>query len=252
MSPSKIGEFEESYIRSEIRDGVGIITLDRPRKLNAMTVAMYADFNAATHAFEKDSDVGAVMVVSSGSAFCAGGDLDMVSGAKSGAVQSDEIDLHLLDPATLSKPIFSGIVGPCVGEGFAIALASDMVIAGTSARFLLPEVAIGVLPVDIPLWAGARMNPIHILDALLTGDWKDASWAERCGLVNSVVPDEDVRQTVFDLARRVALAPRAVVAQVKSLVYAAHYTGDRAGLRQYGAKTRMRIIAEDYADQSGS
>ena len=131
-----------------------------------------------------------------------------------------------------------------------MALASDMVIAGTSARFMLPEVAIGIPTVDIPLLGAARINPIHLLDALLTGDWKDVTWAERVGLINSVVADQDVWQTAFDLARKLAGKPRAVVALVKSLVYEAHYTGDRGQLRRHGAQARVKLLADAEAAQS--
>lgn len=242
---------DERHVLAEIRDGVGVITLNRPAKMNAMTVAMYADFNAATHRFERDDNVGAVMIISSGPAFCAGGDIDMIREAKAGTVDTDAIDLHMLDPDHLSKPVLCGIAGPCIGEGFAMALASDMVIAGASARFMLPEVAIGVLPVDIPLWAAARLSPIHILDALLTGDWKDAAWAERAGLVNYVLPDAEVHDATFDLARKIARAPRAVAARVKALVYEAHYTTDRPAFRRRGAAARASLLAEAEHSQTG-
>jgi enoyl-CoA hydratase/carnithine racemase len=240
----------ETNVRAEVREGVGIITLDRPRKLNAMTVGMYADFNAATRRFERDDAVGAVMVASSGRAFCAGGDLDMVNAAKAGAVASESMDLEMLDPASLSKPVLCSVVGACVGEGVAMVLASDLAIAGVSARFMLPEVAIGVPTVDIPLLAAGRVNPIHMMDVILTGDWKDAAWAERVGLVNATAPDDAVWETTFDLARRIAAAPRPVAALVKSLVYASRLTADRALLRERGAAARRRILAEAHATQN--
>jgi enoyl-CoA hydratase/carnithine racemase len=231
----------ERHVRCEVREGVGIITLNRPHKRNAMTADMYADFNAATQRYECDEDVGALMVVGAGPAFCAGGDLELIRAASTGVTDVEGIDLDLLDPSKVSKPVIGGVVGPCVGEGVAIVLACDLVIAGTSARFALPEVALGVPPVDIPLLAAGRVNPIHILDALLTGDWKDAAWAERVGLVNAVCPDDEVWETTFHLARRIAAAPRAAAMLVKSLVYGSRSAPDRALLRQRGATARKRI-----------
>lgn len=242
MTPRTDEAVQHKHVRTEVMDGVGIITLNRPEKLNALTAQMYAVFNAATRRFEKDDAVGAMMIVSSGRAFCAGADLEMVRAAQAGIGDTSAMDLDMLDPASITKPILCGVVGACVGEGFAMAISSDLVIAGTSARFLIPEVGIGVSPVDIPLWAAGRLSPNHILEAILTADWKDAAWAERVGLVNSTCSDEDVWETTFDMARKIAGAPLAVTTLVKSLVREAHSTTNRSELRQRGAAARMRIL----------
>lgn len=225
----------------DVRDGVGGITLNRPGKRNAMTPEMFDLFNAAMRSHEADNEVRAILILGEGAAFCAGGDLGMIDAANKGAVDADSLDLDFFQPGLISKPIICGINGACVGEGIAMALASDIVICGQSARFALPEVALGIPPVDVPLLAARRLGANHILEALLTGEWKDSRWAEKTGLVNEVVDDEIVTATASALAHKIAGLQPSVVALVKSLVYDARGCADPAALRSQGAAGRSRL-----------
>ena len=173
-----------SAVLHDVNDGVGRIILNRPNKRNAMTPEMFGLFNTAMRSHEADDAVRTVLILGEGAAFCAGGDLGMIDAANKGTVDADGLDLDFFQPGLITKPIICGINGACVGEGVAMALASDIVICGRSARFALPEVALGIPPVDIPLLAARRVGANHILEALLTGDWKDSRWAEKTGLVN--------------------------------------------------------------------
>lgn len=225
----------------DVRGGVGSITLNRPAKRNAMTPEMFDLFNAAMQSHEADDDVRAILILGEGAAFCAGGDLGMIEAANKGVVNAEALDLDFFQPGLITKPIICGINGACVGEGIAMALASDIVICGRSARFALPEVALGIPPVDIPLLAARRMGANHILDALLTGEWKDSRWADKTGLVNEVVDDEAVAAAASALARKIAGLPPSVVALVKSLVYEARSCPNPAALRSEGAARRSRL-----------
>lgn len=232
---------QATLVQCTVREGVGIVTLNRPEKRNALNAEMYDQFNTAMRSHQSNPDVNAVLIVGNGPVFCAGGDLQMIDQAKRGIIDADNIDLELFQPGSITKPIVCGVAGACVGEGVAIALASDLVICGVSARFSLPEIAHGIAPVDIPLLAARRLNPLYMLEALLTGDWKDASWADKVGFVNQVVPDEAVWETAFTLARRIAAVPSAPVALVKSLIYQARTPGDAVALRQRGASLRASL-----------
>lgn len=230
-----------SAVLHDVNDGVGRIILNRPNKRNAMTPEMFGLFNTAMRSHEADDAVRAVLILGEGAAFCAGGDLGMIDAANKGTVDADGLDLDFFQPGLITKPIICGINGACVGEGVAMALASDIVICGRSARFALPEVALGIPPVDIPLLAARRVGANHILEALLTGDWKDSRWAEKTGLVNEVVDDDLVTATAAALAQKVAGLPTSVVALVKSLVYEARDCVDPAALRREGAARRSRL-----------
>jgi enoyl-CoA hydratase/carnithine racemase len=224
---------------------VGLVTLNRPEKRNAMSVDMYVSFNRAMESHQGNPAVRAILIVANGKAFCAGGDLGMIDGAQKGLISTEGLDLDFLHSESITKPVVCGVLGPCIGEGFAIVLASDVVVCGKSARFALPEVGLGIPPVDIPILAARRLNANVILEALLTGAWKEASWADKVGLVNEVVPDELVWDTAFDLARRIAKAPTSVVALVKSLVYEARVTCDSSALRKRGASQRADLRSQE-------
>ncbi len=235
------GEKSGRLIEWFVREGVGVLLLNRPEKRNAMSSEMYDLFNEAMRAHQSDPNVNAILITAKGTAFCAGGDLNMIDNANSGAISTENLDLEFCQPGSVTKPIICSVVGPCVGEGVAIVLASDLVICGASARFCTPEVGFGILPVDIPLLAGRRLNPVYMLEALLTGDWKDSAWADKVGLVNQVVPDEAVWDTGFSLAQKIAGAPSAAAALVKSLIYDARTPGDISAIRTNGAAARARI-----------
>lgn len=239
-------ELDPALVQCTVGHGVGIVTLNRPEKRNALNAEMYGLFNAAMHSHQANVDVNAILIVGNGAAFCAGGDLQMIEQAQRGVIDAESLDLDIFQPGMFTKPIVCGVGGACVGEGFAIVLASDLVICGDSARFALPEIAYGIAPVDIPLLGARRLNPLHMLDALLTGDWKDASWAEKVGLVNQVVADDALWDSAFALARRIAAAPSAPVALVKSLIYQARTPGDALALRARGASLRagMRVSSK--------
>ena len=233
----------------DVNSGVGRITLNRPGKRNAMTPEMFDLFNAAMQSHEADDAVRVILILGEGAAFCAGGDLGMIDAANKGTVDAEALDLDFFQPGLITKPIICGISGACVGEGVAMALASDIVICGRSARFALPEVALGIPPVDIPLLAARRLGANHILEALLTGDWKDSHWADKTGLVNEVVDDEMVAATATALAHKIAGLPPSVVALVKSLVYEARGCADPTALRSQGAARRSRL-RQDVIDGS--
>ncbi len=232
------------HIEWSVRDSVGVLMLNRPEKRNAMSSHMYDLFNEGMRAHQSDPDVKAILIAANGSAFCAGGDLNMIDNAKRGVISADNLDLEFCQSGWVTKPIVCAVVGACVGEGVAIVLASDLVICGASARFCMPEVGFGILPVDIPLLAGRRLNPAYMLEALLTGDWKDSTWADKVGLVNEVAPDDEVWDKSFALARKIATAPSDAAALVKSLIYDARTPGDITAIRTNGAAARAKIQEE--------
>lgn len=241
-----------SLVEKSVVEGVGLLTLNRPQKRNAISPEMYRQFNDVMRDHQINPNVNAIMIVSNGEVFCAGGDLNMISHAKSGDIDANELDLDFFTPGVVTKPIICGVNGACVGEGVAMMLASDLVICDQSSRFRLPEIGFGIPPVDIPLLGARKVNPIFMLDLLLTGEWKDANWAEKVGLVNEIVSDEELRGATFRLAKKIASAPREIAALVKSLTYSIRTPGNADAIRQYGAGVRAEIREEDKRRASNS
>lgn len=188
------------------RDGpVGWIVLNRPERKNAIDRATRVALAAAGSELEADDAVRVIVLTGTGDTFCAGTDLKE---------QPADPPLHPLADRTepiaavvdrITKPVIAAINGPAAGGGLELALASDLRIAATTARFSLPEVRVGSLPGS----GGTQRLFVAIAPAvawkmLLTGAPIDAEEAHRCGLVSDVVAPDALRSTVQELAATIA------------------------------------------------
>jgi enoyl-CoA hydratase/carnithine racemase len=205
----------------EVEDPIATITLNRPKTLNAWTVRMGAEVKHALGQAEKDERAVAILVTGAGRGFCAGADLDRLKGVSEGRREEElppELDADPGDPAwgedlrgtytylmSIPKPIIAAINGPIAGMAVPIALGCDLRFASDRAIFttafsrrgLVAEWGIG--------WLLSRlMGPAHALDILFSARRFDATEAERIGLVNGVLPHDEllpfVREYVEDLA----------------------------------------------------
>lgn len=194
-----------SRISLESADGVGIITIDRPAKLNALTLSMYEELSEAFDEVRDDPEIGVAILTGTGErAFCVGADLE----ESIPALAEERFDISEWDGAhqkhsRLSKPVIAAVNGLCLGGGFEIMLSTDLRIAADTARFGLPEPGVGVVPAGGTLARLTRQIPYPwAMELLLTGDPIDAATAERRGLINRVVPAGDLLQEADALARR--------------------------------------------------
>lgn len=210
-----------SPIRFEIRDRVATLTLDRPDKLNALVPEMQAGFEEAL-AKAAEPGVKALFLRGAGRAFCAGGDLGWISAAlaeERWAELESLLDLgaavaHGL--ATLPKPVVAVVHGPAAGAGMSLALCADLRIATPEAAFGMAFVKIGLHP-D---WGGSVMlsrlvNPAVAAELMMTGDTLDATRAQALGLVNRIVPADQLEAAVGALAQRLAAGPAETFARIK-------------------------------------
>jgi len=209
-------------IRFEIHDRVATLTLDRPDKLNALIPEMKEGFEEAlTKATEPG--VKALLLRGAGRAFCAGGDIGWMAKALSEG-RWDEME-SLLDLgasvahglATLPKPVVAIVHGPAAGAGMSLALCADLRIATPEALFSMAFVKIGLHP-D---WGGSvglsrLVNPAIAAELMLTGDTLDAAQAQTLGLVNQIVPADDLEAAVERLGRRLAAGPAETFARIKA------------------------------------
>ena len=203
--------------------GVALVTIDRPEKLNALTLAMYQELGQAFDDAGRDPAVAVVVLTGAGErAFCVGADL----GESIAALSTGAFDISLWDGAhqkhtTLDKPVICAVNGLCLGGGFEIMLSTDLRVAADTATFAFPETGVGVVPAGGSLTRLVRQIPhAAAMELMLLGEPVDAVQAERIGLVNRVVPAADVLPTAYDLARRLIARSGTALSLVKSSVRA--------------------------------
>ena len=197
------------------QDGhVATIRINRPEKLNALTLAMYEDLGRAFKAANDDDSIHAVVLAGSGArAFCVGADLK----ESIPALAADTFDISAWDPAHLKvpgffKPIVSAIRGMCLGGGFEIMLATDIRIAAQDAIFQLPEPTMGFVPAGGTLVRLVRqIGYAHAMEIMLTARRFTAAEMAAMGVINHIVKSDSVEATALEIAHRIAsLSPTAV------------------------------------------
>ena len=210
-----------SGITTSVDDGIAVITIDRPEKLNAMTLEMYDQLGAAFDEVGRDPRIGVAIVTGAGDrAFCAGADLgESIPALASGAFDISQWDGAHQKHSTLDKPVICAVNGLCLGAGFEIMLSTDLRVAADTARFGLPETGVGVVPAGGTLARLVRQLPTAVaMELMLLGEPIDAARAERIGLVNRVVPAAELPDVAHDLARRLLGASGTALAIVKASV----------------------------------
>lgn len=191
----------------EKQDGVGYITLNRPKALNAYNIRMRDELYQVLEAIKEDDDIRVVIIKGAGEkAFCAGADLTEFLTAPSPIIarqvrwERDVWGLFL----SITKPFIVALHGYVLGDGVEIALCCDIRVASEDAQFGTPEMGLGIITAA----GGSQTLPrvigrAHALDMLLTGRWIKADEALRMKLVNRVVPRGDLLPTVQQLADRI-------------------------------------------------
>src|SRR5690606_1522403 len=203
-----------SHIRYTTQGRIALVHFDRPEKLNALTLAMYNDLGAAFERAQNDDAVRVIVLTGAGErAFCVGADLtESIPALASGRFDISEWDGAHMKTGRITKPVIAAINGLCLGGGFEIMLATDLRIAATEAQFALPEPGIGVVPAGGTLVRLARQIPYaRAMELLLTADRFSAAQLLEMGVLNQVVPADQVLPTALALAESIAaLSPQAV------------------------------------------
>jgi enoyl-CoA hydratase len=209
-----LGQENYENILIEKRDGIAILTLNRPERLNAVNGTLHSELSTVFDDVQADGDVRVAVITGAGRAFCAGGDFgpgrDFVS--KTGRSMMQEARRIVDTILDLEKPLIAAVNGHAVGLGATVALCCDVVIAARSAKIGDPHVKMGLTAGD----GGAVIWPLLVgvnraKYMLMTGDLITGEEAERIGLVNYVVDDDRVLDEALSLAQRLALgAPYAV------------------------------------------
>ena len=209
-------------IRTETNDHIATITLDRPEKLNAFGGTMREDLLAALQGADADRDCRVVIITGAGRAFCAGGDVEYMSGLQKDGNTADFRKLLeagravVTSIAEMAKPVIASINGVAAGAGCNLALACDYRIAADSAKLGETFVKIGIHPDWGGTWFLPRLvGPSRALEILITGRMVDAAEALSIGMVDRVVPAAELAEATMKLARSIAQGPPLAIAGIK-------------------------------------
>lgn len=217
----------------EVHDRLAFITLNRPERLNALTVDWVEDFITA---IDNVGTVGAVVVRAAGRAFCAGADLAehpvfRLDDAYQRMAYVDRAYQVVRKLRALPVPVVAAVQGVCAGAGVSVALACDLRMAGADARFSLDFVRLGVIPdMGASYFAPGVIGTARAMELALLGERIDAVEAERIGLVNRVVPTESLWEATEEVARRIADMPTMAVRAIKRAVNNLHHLPMDEGL----------------------
>jgi enoyl-CoA hydratase len=203
----------------ETRDGVGLVTLNRPKALNALNSQLIDELNEALSAFQADAEVGCVVITGSEKSFAAGADVREMKDMTFTDVYLKNFLANWDRISEFRKPIIAAVSGFCLGGGCELALICDFIIASDTAKFGMPEVTLGIIPGSGGTQRLARsIGKAKAMDMILTGRFMDAAEAESCGLVSRVVTAEKLLEEALAAAAKISSYSQPVVMMAKEAV----------------------------------
>ena len=206
------------YVRTDVTDRVATITLDDPARRNTISLAMNDELVACVDELEARDDVGAIVLTGAPPAFCAGADLDDLR-ACSGADTLGRIYSGFLRIAHCSLPTVAAVNGAAVGAGMNMALACDVILAGSRAKFDTRFLQIGIHPGGGHTWRLRRITDQQTVMALvLFGEVIDGARAAEVGLAWKCIDDAELLAAAQTFAARAAQAPRALAQRTKATI----------------------------------
>ena len=219
-------------ILAEIIGKVGLITLNRPKQLNALNDQLMSELGAALDAFEANENIGCIVITGSEKAFAAGADIGAMAGfSYMDAYRGDYITRNWERVKTCRKPVIAAVAGFALGGGCELAMMCDMIFAADTAQFGQPEIKLGILPGA----GGTQRLPRAIskakaMDMCLTARMMDALEAEKSGLVARVIPVADLLGETLAAAEKIASYSLPVAMMIKECVNRAYESGLNEGL----------------------
>lgn len=217
----------------ETRGSVGIISLNRPKALNALCTPLIKEVGQALDDMEANEDIGAIVLTGSEKAFAAGADIkEMADKSYMDVYMEDFITNGWEHITTCRKPIIAAVSGYALGGGCEVAMMCDFILASDTAKFGQPEITIGTIPGA----GGTQRLPRYVgkskaMEMVLTGRIMDADEAERSGLVSRVVPASDLLDEAVKTAEKIADLSRPVVMMAKECVNQAFETNLAEGIK---------------------
>jgi enoyl-CoA hydratase/carnithine racemase len=207
----------------EKKDGIAIITLNSPDKMNAISTAMKASIAAAADEVDKDETIKVAILTGAGRGFCAGHDIsEMAAGTAKAPTTYDLLNTTNNEACfyKMQKPVIAAINGACVGAGLALALSCDIRIAADTAKIGSAYAKLGAAPgLGMTYWLPKIIGPAAALEFMFTAKIVLGPEAKAMGLVNQVVPAADLMKASMEMAATIAQYPTLGIALTKKLVY---------------------------------
>lgn len=224
-------------ILTETQGRVGIITFNRPEKLNALHGTMSGEMRDQIDAWNNDPGIGAIVLTGSGRAFCSGADIggwnQEIEQREKGEERERRRNGSWVLFAQQSKPLVCAINGPCIGAGLTITLPCDVRIASDQARLSMRFIRVGIFPELASTHLLAHIVGLgHAMELMLTGRIIDAAEAARIGLVNRVVPQDKLMEDAIATAQEIAFNPIESVMGVKKIAWQNLDEGDIPTIQQ--------------------
>lgn len=222
----------EPLVKVTVQGRVGVLTLNRPKALNALNNELIDELAEAMRTFDADDNIGAMVLTGNERAFAAGADIGaMQDWSYMDVYKQDYLGGNWESLKRIRKPIIAAVSGYALGGGCELAMLCDIIIAAESAKFGQPEIKLGV----IPGFGGTQRLPRAVgkakaMDLVLSARMMDAAEAERAGLVSRVVPPERVVDEAIEAATVIASMSLPSVIMAKECVNAAYEGGLDAGL----------------------
>jgi enoyl-CoA hydratase len=198
-------EFILTEVRGDGERKTGLITLNRPKQLNALNDGLMNELGSAMKAFDLDDGIGCIVITGSEKAFAAGADIAaMATWTYMDVYKTDYITRNWETIRAIRKPVIAAVAGFALGGGCELAMMCDFIIAADTAKFGQPEIKLGIIPGA----GGTQRLPRAIskakaMDLVLTSRMMDAAEAERAGLVSRVVPAAELMDTVLAAAQNI-------------------------------------------------
>ncbi len=214
------------FIIIEEKESVGLITLNRPKAMNALSNGLMKELASAVNDFEENVEIGCIVLTGSEKVFAAGADIkEMQSKSFIDAFLEDFMSNDMERVSECRKPVIAAVAGYALGGGCELAMMCDFIIAGDNAKFGQPEVSLGVLP-----GAGGSQRLTRFvgkskaMEMCLTGRLMDAEEAERAGLVSRIVPVSKLFDEAIKTAAMIAAMSRPISMMVKESVNRSYET----------------------------
>ncbi|MDN6135929.1 enoyl-CoA hydratase [Corynebacterium sp.] len=222
---------EYNNIIVETRENVGLITLNRPKALNALNKEAQEEIIAAAQAFDADEAIGAIVLTGSEKAFAAGADIKEMSSKSSVEMYKADWFANWNQFVAVRTPVIAAVNGYALGGGCELAMMCDFIIAGEKAKFGQPEVNLGITP---GMGGSQRLTravgKAKAMEMCLTGRMMDAEEAERSGLVAQIVAPEELLNKALETANLIASKSQVTTSMIKEQVNVVYETSLSQGL----------------------